>query len=166
LLENKRVLITGANGGIGSSIAKILLKNHAKLVLFYHNDKTQIDKLLEENVNQKDNIETHNLDLLKTKEIEKTVSKIIKRKIDIFIHAATLPITHKKIENMDWDEYQKHIDLQTKAFFEITKKPPLMYTSVFLLLLSKNFTLFLFNFKTPNLCLGLTAVIVTSDLLL
>jgi len=121
LLENKRVLITGANGGIGSSIAKMLLKNHAKLVLFYHNDKTQIDKLLEENVNQKDNIETHNLDLLKTKEIEKTLSKVIEKKIDIFIHAVTLPITHKKIQSIDWDEYQKHIDLQTKAFFEITK---------------------------------------------
>ncbi len=121
MLENKRVLITGANGGIGSSIAGMLLKNHAKLVLFYHNDRTQIDKLLQENVNQKNNIETHNLDLIKTKEIEKVLLKVNDKKIDIFIHAVTLPITHNKIQNFEWEDYQKHIDLQTKAFFEITK---------------------------------------------
>ncbi len=120
MLKDKRVLITGANGGIGSSIAKMLLENHAKLILFYNNNRTQIDKLLEDNPNQKNNIEIHNVDLLKTEEINETFSKISK-KIDVFIHAATLPISHKKIQNMDWSEYQKNIDLQTRAFFEITK---------------------------------------------
>ncbi len=121
MLKNKQVLITGANGGIGSSIAEMLLENHAKLILFYHKDRTQIDKLLEENPNQKNNIEIYNVDLLKTEEIDEAISKVIRKKIDIFIHAVTLPIAHKKIQNIDWEEYQKNIDLQTKAFFEITK---------------------------------------------
>jgi len=43
------------------------------------------------------------------------------KKIDIFIHTVTLPIIHNKIQNLEWDDYQKHIDLQTRAFFEITK---------------------------------------------
>ncbi len=121
MLKDKRVLITGANGGIGSSIARMLLENHAKLILFYHKDRTQIDKLLEENSNQKNNIETYNVDLLKTEEIDETLSKVIGGKIDVFIHAVTLPISHNRIQNIDWEEYQKNIDLQTKAFFEITK---------------------------------------------
>ncbi|WP_160272827.1 SDR family NAD(P)-dependent oxidoreductase [Nitrosopumilus piranensis] len=120
-MKNKRVLITGANGGIGSSITKAILENQGKVILFYHKNKDQIDKIIEDNLGQKTNIEIYQVDLSKKEEITNVLSKTIKNGIDIFIHAVTLPISHNKIQNIDWNEYQKNIDLQTKSFFEITR---------------------------------------------
>ena len=62
MLDGKRVLITGANGGIGSSISEILLKNNAKLILLYHKNRNNIDKLIENFPDHK--LEVFQLDLL------------------------------------------------------------------------------------------------------
>ena len=43
MLKDQRILITGANGGIGLSICETLLQNGARLVLLYHKKmKTKI----------------------------------------------------------------------------------------------------------------------------
>ena len=46
MLDGKTVLLTGTNGGIGISITETLLKNRAKLLLFYNNDRLKIDDTL------------------------------------------------------------------------------------------------------------------------
>ena len=120
MLKGQRVLITGANGGIGKSICEILLQNNAKLVLFYHEKRTQIDKLLEQYGNS--SIETQQVDLLDNKKLENTMNSVIESdKIDAFIHSATLPIENKEIVNMSWENYQSHIDVQTRSFFHIVQ---------------------------------------------
>ena len=45
MLNGKRIVITGLNGGIGNSICEIFLKNNAKLVLLYNNNRDNIDQL-------------------------------------------------------------------------------------------------------------------------
>ena len=47
MFSNLRILITGANSGIGLSICELFLKNYANLVLFYNENRDGFDKLLE-----------------------------------------------------------------------------------------------------------------------
>ena len=56
MLNGKKILLTGSNGGIGNEIAKLLIKNDAEVILCYHENHENIDLLLKENKKQKNNI--------------------------------------------------------------------------------------------------------------
>ncbi len=119
MLSGKRILITGSNGGMGNSISEILLENNAELVLLYNKNHDQLDNLISKT---KSKIQIYQVDLCDSIQLDLTLKKILDSdKIDIFIHSVTLPITYKPIKDLSWNEYQKHIDLQTKSFLQITK---------------------------------------------
>ncbi len=120
MLTGKRILITGANGGIGQSLCEILLQNNAKLVLFYHEKRTQVDNLLKKYGDS--NIQIHQVDLLDGKKLDEIMNSVTSSgQIDSFIHSATIPIENKGIANLQWEDYQSHIDVQTRSFFHIVK---------------------------------------------
>ena len=122
MLEKKRILITGANGGIGSSISENLLKNNGNLILFYHKNKTQIDKLLSKNSDLKDSSEVYQVDLFDENQLEKTLNKVLNHgQIDIFVHSVSIPLEHKPIADINWKDFQSNIELQTKSFLQIVK---------------------------------------------
>ena len=92
MLSGKRILITGANGGIGLSISETFLRNNARLVLFYHQKRTNIDKLLEQNQTWNSLVEVQQVDLLDDSKLEYVMSTMLKSgRIDGFIHCVTLP---------------------------------------------------------------------------
>ena len=118
MLDKKRILITGANGTLGSIISQKLYENNADLVLLYNKNDDQIKKL----INYKNKIETHKIDLLDQIKLEETLRKITNEKsIDIFIHCPVLPIEHKSFLDNDWTDFQNHIELQTKSFIQISQ---------------------------------------------
>lgn len=118
ILEGKRILLTGSNGGIGNEIAKLLIKNNAKVILCYNKNRENLDLLLEKNKN----IQIQKLDLTKEKDIDTVLKKILKNSpIDIFIHSPTFPHEHKDILKTEWCDFQKSIDLQAKSLFKISK---------------------------------------------
>jgi len=121
-LENKTILVTGANGGIGNEVAKLLVNNNAKLILCYHKNRENIDSLIKQNKGKEKNIQIQKLDLLKEKNIDDALKTILeKSSIDIFIHLPTFPHEHKDIMKTNWDDFQKNIDLQAKSLFNISK---------------------------------------------
>lgn len=122
MLDGNRILISGANGGIGLSITETLLQNNAKLVLLYHEKREQLDALLNKYSQKKENVEIHQLDLFNSINLESKLKEILQHgKIDIFIHSITLPIENKTIVNLEWKDFQSHIEIQTKSFFQIVK---------------------------------------------
>ena len=122
MLSGKRILITGANGGIGYAISELLLKNNAKIDLIYHKNKQNIERLIRDNPDKLQDISIHQVDLTKDEELKDVLTTITSTNpADIFIHSPTYPTPHKSIMNMEWSEFQKHIELQSKAFFQITK---------------------------------------------
>lgn len=122
MLSGKRIIITGANGGIGFAISEMLLKNNAKLVLIYNKNKDNIDRLISQHPDKIQDIDIHKVDLTNDKGLEDVFSNITSTKsIDIFIHSPTYPTSNKSLMNMEWSEFQKNIELQSKAFFQITK---------------------------------------------
>lgn len=122
MLSGKRILITGANGGIAYAIADLLLKHNAKVVLFYHKNRQKIDCIINDHSDKVQNIEIYQVDLTNEKEIEHVLNSIVNiESIDTFIHLPTYPAQHKDIMKMDWVDFQRNIELQSKAFFQITK---------------------------------------------
>lgn len=120
MLSGKRFLITGANGGIGSSISNLFLQNNADLVLMYYQNRNNVDKLVEKNKNS--TIELHEVNLLDNEKINTSMKKILASgAIDGFIHCVSLPLEIKSSANASWDEFQLNIEIQTKSFFQIVK---------------------------------------------
>jgi len=118
MLDKKRIMITGANGTLGSIISKKLYENNADLVLLYRQNDNNIKNL----ISNTNDIETHKIDLLHTDKLQETLVKITNTKsIDIFIHCPVLPIEHKSFLDTNWTNFQNHIDLQTKSFLQISQ---------------------------------------------
>ncbi len=122
MLSGKRILITGANGGIGYAISELLLKNNAKLDLIYHKNKQNLERLIKDNPDKLQDISIHQVDLTNDEELKNILTAITSiNPVDIFIHSPTYPTPRKSIMNMEWSEFKNHIELQSKAFFQITK---------------------------------------------
>ncbi|MBA4717724.1 MAG: SDR family oxidoreductase [Nitrosopumilus sp.] len=59
----------------------------------------------------------------KSEEIDNKLDEIVQNEnVDIFIHSVTPEIINKKIEECTWEDFQNHIDIQTKSFYKITQK--------------------------------------------
>ena len=115
---DKHILITGANGGIGFEVARLLAEQKAKLTLLYHENAQQLDNF----ITPGQSLEIKKVNLANGKEIDETISSILEdHPIDIFIHSPAHPIQHKDIMNTTWNDLQKQFDLQTKSFLQISK---------------------------------------------
>jgi 3-oxoacyl-[acyl-carrier protein] reductase len=123
LLSGKTILITGANGGIGSSISNLLLENNAKLILLFNKNRNQIDDLIKNKPNLKSNVELYSVDLCDANSLEKTLSKILENNIvDVFIHSVSPSIVNKQIQKVSWKDFNLHMNLEVQSFLQIVQK--------------------------------------------
>lgn len=122
MLQNSRILVTGANGGIGLSISEILFKNHARLVLFYHKNKSGIDELLKKTKADDKLIEIHQVDLLNSQNLSDKISSVMSSgPVNAVIHCVSLPLELKTVADLKWEDFQSHIDIQVKTLFDIVR---------------------------------------------
>ena len=106
---DKHILITGANGGIGFEVVKLLAEQRANLTLLYHKNSQQLENFETPGTNL---LHLYKVDLANEKELDKTISSILENHpIDIFIHSPAYPIQHKDVMNMAWNDFQKQLDL-------------------------------------------------------
>ena len=116
----KTFLITGASGGIGSSIAKTLAKKGNKLILVYNTNSKAIEQL-KKDLSTKCDVVTHKCDLTNELEIKSMVQSIIKnhKKIDCLINCAG--IAHfEQIQDTTSQSFNKVIDNNLKSVVLIT----------------------------------------------
>lgn len=116
----KTFLITGASGGIGSSIAKTLAKKGNNLILVYNTNKKAIEQL-EKNLSTKCEVFIHKCDLTNELEIKSMVQNIIKshKKIDCLINCAG--VAHfEQIQDTTNQSFYKVIDNNLKSVVLLT----------------------------------------------
>ena len=124
-LDNKNCLITGATGGLGSNLAKILLKNNCNIFLTSRSKlKLQkLEKKLEKNNKNNCKIISEFGDLTKNSDIKKIIKSVRKKfkTIDILINNAGLFLS-KPIAKSNLKEFENIFDVNVKAPFLLSKE--------------------------------------------
>ena len=108
-LKNKKVLITGSSGGIGSSLSKIFLKMECKII-FTSSDNNKLNELK----NKFGNENTYYLlNLSDLNSLPSSISKITEENtdIDILINNAGIYGPKGDIEKISWNEWVKTIEI-------------------------------------------------------
>ena len=117
-LENKKIIITGASGGIGNSIVQKLYDNGAHILA----SGTKIEKL-EELKKKFQNIKILKFDISESDKIEEFIenaSKELGGKIDCIVNNAGINKDNLAIR-MSLDEWKKVIDVNLTATFLLNK---------------------------------------------
>lgn len=122
-LENKVAIITGSTKGIGYAIAKLYLKEGAKVVITGLKDEVPeaLDSLKE--IYDTSNILGLELDVSNTASIKNVVSKTIEKfgKIDILVNNAGITAAKPLIDTTD-EEMEKMFQINTFGVFKFIRE--------------------------------------------
>lgn len=125
-LSSKIIIITGGAGLLGSRLAEIIISNNGTPIIL-DNDNKKIIKL-KKNVNKKNLIECHKVDITNKKQIKKTIDKIYKKykKIDCLINNAgynpKLGLKNNKFENLTINQWEKEIKIGLTGSLVVTQE--------------------------------------------
>ncbi len=117
-LKNKNVLLTGATGGIGSSILENLVTAEANVIATGTNEE-KLNKIK----NKYQSVEVEKFDISKHNEIENFINRIsekIYNKIDVLINNAGVTSDNLSIR-MKEEEWKKVIDINLTSTFLLSK---------------------------------------------
>lgn len=119
---NKKVaLIIGGSGGIGDAAAKHLLKDGMQVCSTYFQNKGSIDRLQSEF--GENSISSYGCDVREESNVKTTIEQILEKfkKIDVVVFAASIPLKHKRILDLEWNDVYEHVELQLKAMLFVMK---------------------------------------------
>ena len=125
-LSSKIIIITGGAGLLGSRLAEIIISNNGTPIIL-DNDNKKIVKL-KKNVNKKNLIECHKVDITNKKQIKNTIDKIYKKykKIDCLINNAgynpKLGLKNNKLENFTIKQWEKEIQIGLTGSLVVTQE--------------------------------------------
>ena len=121
-IKNKKVLITGASGGIGSCMAKLFASHGSVVGLHYNNNKKEAIKLLNEIRKEGGKAEAFKADLLDVKNCKNMVRSFIKKfnGIDILVNNAGAVFEYKHFSELDEESWDNTFKLNVKAPYYIS----------------------------------------------
>ena len=119
-MNDKTSLILGGSGGIGFSVAKLLASQKGKVCLTYNKNKTGVKEKLGK---YKINADLFELDIRNHSEVDSLISEIINNypNFNSLIFSVSAIIDNKKVEDLEWEDFQTHIDIQLKGMFNVIK---------------------------------------------
>ncbi len=124
-LQNKNVLIIGATGGIGVELVPLLKKSLANVYITGRNKATLEHLAAANNIPSSQIFELDITDYEAVNRVAATIHGTIPQ-VDILINAAGIGII-KSIENLDYEDFNKTIDVNLKGTFHLLKAflPPM-----------------------------------------
>lgn len=120
-MEKKLSLIVGGSGGIGFETARLLCDENVNVCLTYFNNEDKIRKKLSEH--KIGNFELYKINVKDEESIKNVISNILQKheKIDSVVYSVSSSVVHKKIYDLNWSDFQEHIDAQIKGLFILVK---------------------------------------------
>jgi len=123
MYQDKTMLITGASSGIGKVIATYFANLGVNLILTYHKNYNDVDKLKNELVNQYNiNVDCFYLDLASEKSIKKLVSEVRNKykKINYLINNAAISLDNYLYDKTK-EEFMKVLEINVVGTFLMMK---------------------------------------------
>ena len=132
-LNRKVAIITGANQGLGLQIAEHYINNGASIAICARNESKLFDvkKILEKNISSHQKIFASTCDVSNFEEVNRFIEQVYNElgSIDILVNNAGVYGPKGKIENINWLEWVKAIEinlfgsiLMTRAILPFYKK--------------------------------------------
>src|SRR3989338_9871129 len=125
LLKNKNCIITGASGGLGKEISKLLVNQSCNLFLTGRNEKklSELKTELELNNSNKVKISYESGDLSKIDDVNKIIIKIRKEfsSIDILINCAGVFLI-KSLEESTLEDFENCFNVNVRGTFLFCKE--------------------------------------------
>lgn len=120
----KNILIIGASGGIGQAISKKLSQEGYNLILHYNNNPGKVEQIAATKVNDNQKIACIKADLSINSELDELISKAERTlgTVDGIINAATVNVSNIKFEKTDWNDLNRHLQINIKANYELLKR--------------------------------------------
>lgn len=117
----KIALVIGGTGGIGSEIVRTFIKNGMKVCATYNKNKDMAEKMVYES--KEDNLSVYQMDLTNEISVTEALKKITQKhnRIDVVVFSATHQTKNKQLLSMEWEDFQRHIDAQSRGLFYVTK---------------------------------------------
>lgn len=125
-LNSKIIIVTGGAGLLGSRLVETIISNNGTAIVL-DNDNKKISKL-KKNLNKKNLIECHNVDISNKKQIKNTIDKIYKKykKIDCLINNAgynpKLGLKNSTFENFSIKRWEKEIQIGLTGSLIVTQE--------------------------------------------
>ena len=115
----KTAIVIGGSGGIGMASAKGLSKNGFRICITSR-DENKAKQMLKEHKLPAD---LYKLNARDEKSVSDCISAAIKKygSLDVVIYSVSAKLTNKKISDLQWHEFQEHMDAQLKGFFAVVK---------------------------------------------
>lgn len=125
LVERDKVaLIIGASGGVGKATAIKLANDGFDLILHYNSNNNEVLLLAEDIKKLGRKVSIIKADLLINYEIKSLIDKLKRDNTNLsaFVNCSTVKIPNIKFQDLDWEELQRHIDINIKANFFLLKE--------------------------------------------
>lgn len=118
ILEHKIAIVTGASRGLGKTIAKLLAKNGATVIVNYSANHQQAKNVIDEITQSNGKAIAIQADVSKAAEITKLIDQTIEKfgKIDILINNAGIMIT-KPIKDTSEEDFDNQFSINVKSVF-------------------------------------------------
>jgi 3-oxoacyl-[acyl-carrier protein] reductase len=118
------VLVVGATGGIGMSLAKKLAAQKSDLILQYFSNQDKARLLKEElESTYQIRVRTYKADITNQRETDELFQTIKNRvgSVKKIVHAATGPLPIIPIDVLEWNDFTNHLNIHVKGLFNLIK---------------------------------------------
>lgn len=119
----KTAVVVGGTGGIGQATCLQLAADGFDVVVHYNKNKEsaeEIKKKIEKLGRKAMAVKTDITDALQVEEMVQQVSNKFGG-ISVLVNCATVKIANIKIESLEWQDIQKHLDINIKGMFNLVK---------------------------------------------
>ena len=120
----KVAIVTGGAGGIGAAISKRLAADGFSVIINYHTNAQGADDLCSEISKEGGSALAVQADVSTIEGAEKMVHEAIQHfgGVGVVVNNASPRVGPRSFEDMDWQDFQKHIDVQIKGAVLLCKE--------------------------------------------
>lgn len=122
--SRKVALVIGASGGIGAATARKFARNGYDLVLHYNSHADEARRVKDESQALGVKAITVRGDLRDPEAIQELYERVTRfsSHLNVMVNAAAVGLANISIDSLEWDDIQRHIDMDVKVSFLLTKR--------------------------------------------